>query len=168
MKTWIYALSIAFLPLLAIAKEKEKEVALTLPDASLADVKWGTVVNDIPFKKEDIAGKVVVAVEWGTKCSRCRASLPGLAKLAKSGEKKGLVVVGFECQNSSKEEILSVIKSTGVEFPAMTGASAPGAVGKLPIASVFDVKGKLVFTGNPNDKEFNSAVKAALRDVKTR
>lgn len=166
MKTWIYALSIAFLSALAIAEEKE--TAPTLPNASLADVKWGTVVNDVPFNKDELAGKVVVAVEWGTKCSRCRGSLPDIAKLAKSGEKKGLVVVGFERQNSSKEEILKVLKSTGVEFPAMTGANAPGGTGKLPIASVFDVTGKLVFTGNPNDKEFDSAVKAALRDVKTR
>jgi thiol-disulfide isomerase/thioredoxin len=164
MKTWIYALSLACLGPLAMAKEKEAKPAL--PDASLADVRWGTVVNEAVFNKDALAGKVVVVEEWGVNCPPCIASLPDLAKMAKSGEKKGLVVVGFECQNSSKEDILKVLKSARVEYPVMTGASAPGGTGGIPHVCVFDVTGKLVFNGNPHDEDFERAVKKALRDVK--
>ncbi len=94
----------AFLPALAIAKEKE--TAAPLPNASLSDVQWGTQVNEAAFKKEDLAGKVVVVEEWGVNCAPCIASLPDLAKMAKSGEKKGLAVIGLERQQSTKEDIL--------------------------------------------------------------
>jgi thiol-disulfide isomerase/thioredoxin len=164
MKTCIYALTLTLLAPLAVAKEKEAKPAL--PDKSLADVRWGTLVNEAAFNKDDLAGKVVVVEEWGVKCPPCIASLPDLAKMGKSGEKKGLVVIGFECQNSSKEDILKVLKSARVEYPVMTGASAPGGTGGIPHVCVFDVTGKLVFNGNPHDGDFEKAVKKALRDVK--
>jgi thiol-disulfide isomerase/thioredoxin len=37
-----------------------------------------------------LAGKAVVVEEWGVNCGACISSLPKLAKLAKSNEKKGL------------------------------------------------------------------------------
>ncbi len=164
MKTIACLLGIAFLPVIAIAREKKE--AAVLPVASLSDVKWGEVVNDAPFKVEDLAGKVVVVEEWGVNCPPCIASLPDLAKMAKSGEKKGLVVVGLERQQSPKEAILKILKSARVEYPVMSGGSAPGSTGGIPHVCVFDVTGKLVFNGNPHDEDFERAVKKALRDVK--
>jgi thiol-disulfide isomerase/thioredoxin len=163
MKTIACLLGIAFLPVIAIAKEKETEKPV--PNASLSDVKWGTVVNETPFNKDSLAGKVVVVEEWGVNCGPCIASLPDLAKLAKSNEKKGLVVVGLERQNSSKEEILKVLKSAKVKYSVMAGGSAPGNTGGIPHACVFDTTGKLVWHGNPHNEEFERSVKKALRDV---
>lgn len=154
----------AFLPALATAKEKE--VAPPVPNASLSDVSWGTQVNEAVFNKDQLAGKVVVVEEWGVNCAPCIASLPDLAKMAKSGEKRGLAVIGLERQQSSKEDILKVLKSAHVEYPIMSGGSAPGGTGGIPHVCVFDVTGKLVYNGNPHDEGFEKAVKKALRDAK--
>lgn len=164
MKTFACLLGIALLPVLTSAKEKE--VAKAVPDASLADVRFGAVVNEVPFNKDELAGKVVVVEEWGVNCPPCIASLPDMAKLAKANENKGLVVVGLERQNSPKEQILKILKSARVKYPVMAGGSAPGGTGSIPHACVFDATGKLVWTGNPHDDDFERAVKKALREIK--
>ena len=165
MKSIACLLGLALLPTAAFAREKESKPVL--PDASLTDVKWGKPVNDAPFDEASLKGKVVVVEEWGVNCGPCIASLPDLAKMAKSGAKKGLVVVGLERQNSTKEDILKVLKSAKVEYPVMSGGSAPGATGGIPHVCVFDASGKLVYNGNPHDEEFERAVKKALRGIKT-
>ena len=164
MKTLACLLGIVLLPVLSSAKEKE--VAKAVPDASLVDVRYGAVVNEVPFNKDELAGKVVVVEEWGVNCPPCIASLPDMAKLAKSNENKGLVVVGLECQNSPKEQILKILKSARVKYPVMAGGSAPAGTGTIPHACVFDATGKLVWTGNPHDADFERAVKKALREIK--
>lgn len=148
----------------ALAKEKNKEAPV--PDASLSQVRWGEVINDVPFDKESLAGKVVVVEVWGVKCGPCLASLPDMAKLAKSNASKGLVVVGLEAQNSSKDEILKVLKSARVQYPVMAGGSTPGSTGTIPRACVFNKEGKLVWNGNPHDEDFERAVKKELRATK--
>ncbi|HEX7261309.1 MAG TPA: hypothetical protein VF258_05800, partial [Luteolibacter sp.] len=105
MKTLACLLGFAILPAIAIAKEK-KDTAPPVPAGSLSDVSWGQPVNEAPFNKDALTGKVVVVEEWGVNCPPCIASLPSLARMAKSGEKKGLVVVGLERQQSPKETIL--------------------------------------------------------------
>ncbi|RYD31263.1 MAG: redoxin domain-containing protein [Verrucomicrobiaceae bacterium] len=151
MKTIACLFAFVLVPALVSAKDEKA----ALPNATLADVKWGSPVNDAAFDKDQLAGKVVVVEEWGVNCPPCIASLPDLAKMAKSGGKKGLVVVGLERQQSTK-----------VEYPVQSGGSAPGSSGTIPHVCVFDVTGKLVFNGNPHDEDFERAVKKALRDVK--
>ncbi len=164
IKTLTCLLGIALLPVFSIAKEKE--VAKVVPNASLSDVRFGEVLNEVPFDKEALSGKVVVVEEWGVNCPPCIASLPDLAKLAKSNEKKGLVVVGMECQNSPKETILKILKSARVAYPVMAGGSAPGGTGTIPHVCVFDITGKLIFNGSPHDEDFQRTVKKALREIK--
>jgi thiol-disulfide isomerase/thioredoxin len=148
----------------SLAKEKNKESSL--PDASLSQVRWGDVINDVPFDKDGLAGKVVVVEEWGMKCGPCIASLPDMAKLARSNAKKGLIVVGLECQNSPKDEILKLLKKNRIEYPVMKGGSAPGGTGTIPHVCVFNTEGKLVWNGNPHDEDFERAVKKELRAIK--
>ena len=140
---------------------------LEVPKAELSDVTWGKVVNGVPFDKEDLAGKVVVVEEWGVNCAVCLATMPALAKMAKTNEKSGLRVIGLECQGSSTAEILRFLKAAKVTYPIMSGGSAPGGSNELPYICVFDVDGKLVFSGSPEDEAFERAVKKALKDVKS-
>lgn len=162
MKIIVCLFCLALLPSISTAKEKEKAV---VPDASLADVRFGAKVNDVPFDQAALAGKVVVVEKWGVNCPPCIASLPNLAKMARSGEKKGLVVIGLECQNSPKEVILKVLKNARVEYPVMAGGAAPGSTGTIPYVCVFDTAGKLVWNGNPHHEDFERAVKKELRSV---
>ncbi len=162
----MFACLFAFTVISGLACAKEKKAEPALPSGSLADVKFGTQVNEVPFNQDELAGKVVVVEEWGVNCPPCIASLPDLAKLAKANEKKGLVVVGLERQNSSKEAILKVLKSARVNFPVMAGGSAPGGTGGIPHVVVFDPTGKIIWSGNPHDDDFQRSVKKALREIK--
>jgi thiol-disulfide isomerase/thioredoxin len=155
----ILALALLALAIPAFAGKKDKPV---VPDASLDQVRWSEVVNDVPFDKEALKGKVVVIEEWGVNCGPCIASLPELAKMAKRYEKKGLMVVGMERQNSPKEDILKVLKEAKVKYPVMAGGSTP-VDGGIPHVLVFGGDGKLVFEGRPEAEEFEDAVKDALR-----
>lgn len=158
----IPALVLALLALAvpAFAGKKDKP---SVPDASIDQVRWSEVVNDAPFDKEALTGKVVVVEEWGVNCPPCIASLPELAKLAKRHEKKGLVVVGLERQNSSKEDILAALKKAKVKYPVMAGGSTPVPSDGIPHALVFGGDGKLVWHGHPADEGFEDAVKDALK-----
>ena len=164
MKLLAYLFGIVLLPAFSFAKEQEAEKGV--PDASLSDVRFGEVVNEVPFDKDNLTGKVVVVESWGVNCPPCIASLPDLAKLARTNEKKGLVVVGLECQGGTKEQILKLLKDARVKYPVMSGGSAPGGNGTIPHACVFDTSGKLVWTGNPHDEDFERAVKKELRGIK--
>jgi thiol-disulfide isomerase/thioredoxin len=157
----LFALIALALPGFA-ADKKDKEKA-SVPDASVSQVTWAEVVNEVPFDKEALGGKVVVVEEWGVNCPPCIAYLPELAKLAKRYEKKGLVVVGLERQNSPKDAILKVLKPARVAYPVMAGGSGPVPSDGIPHAMVFGTDGKLVWHGNPHNDEFEDAVKDALK-----
>ena len=158
----IIALAAISLPAFAGKKDKDKA---SVPDASVSEARWAEVVNDVPFDKEALAGKVVVIEEWGVNCGPCIASLPEMAKMAKRYEKKGLVVVGLERQGSTKEDILKVLKDAKVKYPVMAGGSGPVPSDGIPHAMVFGADGKLVWHGHPADGEFEDSVKDALKGV---
>lgn len=149
----------------AVAKDQEQEDKAA-PDANVSQVRWGEVVNDVAFDAKDVEGKVVVVEEWGVNCPPCIASLPEMAKLAKRYEKKGLVVVGLEVQNGTKEQILELLKDARVKYPVTKGGNAPVSTGGIPHACIFGTDGKLLWHGHPGADEFERELKKALRDVK--
>ncbi len=157
------ALKIAALFALAVPAFADDEASV--PDVSLSQVRWAEVVNDVEFDKDALGGKVVVVEQWGVNCPPCIASLPDMARLAKRYDDKGLVVVGLERQQSSKEAILKVIKSARVSFPVMAGGHVPVPGNTIPNVAVFGADGKLVWHGHPGHKEFDKAVKDALKAV---
>ena len=154
------------LALPAMADKKDKEEA-SVPDASLSGVQFpAEVVNGVAFDKAALEGKVVVVEEWGVNCPPCIASLPDMAKMAKRYEKKGLVVLGFERQQGSKEEIMKLLKPARVQYPVFSGGSAGVESKGIPHACVFGADGKLIWHGHPMDKEFEDSVKDALKAMK--
>lgn len=160
MKAICLSVVFGLLALPAFSKEKE---AASVPDVSVNDVRWGEVVNDVEFDKDSLKGKIVVIEEWGVNCGPCIASLPEMAKLSKRYAKKGVVVIGLERQNSSKEDILEVIKKPRVKYAVMAGGSAPVNSNGIPHACVFGYDGKLIWHGHPADDEFEDAIKDALK-----
>ncbi len=146
---------------LAGAKEKEAQV----PDVSLESLSFGPLVNEADFDPKALAGKVVILDAWGVNCGPCIALLPDLQRMAKSGEKKGLVVVGVERQNSSKDAILAVLKKARVTYPVVSGGSIGVDFAGLPHAAVYGVDGKLRWHGSPSNDGFKRAVREALREV---
>jgi thiol-disulfide isomerase/thioredoxin len=146
----------------AIGKKEKPSV----PDVTIQQVQFGAVVNDVPFDAKDLEGKVVVVELWGVNCPPCIASLPEMQRLAKSGEKKGLVVVGMECQDSSKEAINKVLKNARVSYPVVAGGGVGFDITTIPHAAVFGSDGKLVWAGNPHNADFKREVREAMRGIK--
>jgi thiol-disulfide isomerase/thioredoxin len=137
-----------------------------LPEITLDQVSWGTVVNNADFDAEALAGKVVVVEKWGVNCGPCIASLPEMAKLARRYETKGLAVVGLEVQGGDDETINELLKDARVKYPVTKGGTVKSNTNGIPNVSVFDIEGKLVWQGHPADGEFEKAVKAALKAYK--
>ena len=162
---YLAALIALTLPLAAAPKKKEAQEAL--PDATLSQVQFGTVVNDKPLDPESFKGKVVVLDFWGVNCGPCIALLPEMAKLAHSGTAKGLVVIGMESQNSTKEAILPLLKKPHVEYPVTAGGNSHLSFTGIPYAAIYGADGKIVWVGHPGEEGFKRAISKALRDAKT-
>ena len=58
---------------------------------------------------------------------------------------------------------MAVVKKNKLSYSIVKGVQGPGGTGTIPHAYVFDTTGKLIFNGNPNDKDFESAVRKAGR-----
>ena len=149
------------------AAPEEKKAQAVVPDASLSQVEFGTVVNSKPLDLKSFKGKVVVLDFWGVNCAYCIVLMPEMARLAQTEAAKGLVVIGMESQHSTKEEILPLLKKTHVEYPVTTGGDSHLSFEDLPYAAVYGVDGKLVWLGHPDEDGFMPAVSKALSKVKT-
>ncbi|MFK7850083.1 MAG: TlpA family protein disulfide reductase [Akkermansiaceae bacterium] len=152
----LFAISLSFIAV-ACADEESKH---TLSEWSLGETLFGEEVS-----KSDMEGKVVVIEHWGVKCPPCIALLPHLAKMDKRYRDDGLIVIGAESQNSSKEQIQPLVKKNRIEYTITKNASGPISFSGIPRAFVFDVQGNLIFNGNPGNDDFDRSIKKALRDV---
>lgn len=92
--------------------------------------------------------------------------MPHLVQMDKRYKKKGLVLIAPECQGTSKEEVLKLLKKNGVDYTVTSGVQGPNLSNGIPHAMVFDITGKLIFHGHPSDDNFERSVKTALKDVK--
>ena len=149
----LVALSLAAIPSIKAAEH-------TLSEWSLGPVIFGEEV-----KKSDMEGKVVVIEHWGVRCPPCIALLPELAKLDKRYRDDGLVMIGAESQGHTKDQIAPLVDDNRIEYTITSGASGPIQFNGIPRAFVFDVKGDLIFNGNPHDGDFERTIKKALKEV---
>jgi thiol-disulfide isomerase/thioredoxin len=136
--------------------------ALAEKQHKLSEWKIGKVLFGEKLSKADMKDKVVVVENWGVHCPPCVAALPHLAELEKKHREQGLIIIGAESQGSSKDDIKPLIEKAGVEYIVTEGAEGPIEVTGIPRAFVFDRAGILVFDGNPNGKDFETAVTKAL------
>ena len=163
MKTISLLLALC-LPLAAAPRKKADQPAV--PSVTIDQVTFGAVVNDQPFDPASLKGKVVVIDLWGTHCGPCIALLPEMAKIARTGQARGLVVVGMEAQGSPKDAILPLLKKARVEYPVVAGGNSQLPGNGLPNAGVWGADGKLVWCGNPGDEGFKRAISKALSAAK--
>jgi thiol-disulfide isomerase/thioredoxin len=140
------------LPALSAAEKKAK-----VTDWDLGKVAFGEKVG-----RKDVKGEVVVLEYWGVNCPPCIASLPHLAEMDRKHRDKGLVIIGAECQMSSKDEMKPLLEKAKVEYTIVESAEGPIEVTGIPRVFVFGADGNLVFDGRPSGAEFDKAVEDAL------
>ena len=90
--------------------------------------------------------------------------MPHLVQMDKRYGKKGLQIIGVERQNSSTEDIARIVKKMKMKFPVASGGSGPVQTRGIPHMFVFSAKGKLVYSGYPND-DAEKVIKKELRKV---
>lgn len=145
-------------------------LSLLLPFAAHAEDKvnisqftLGKTVSGSEVTAATVKGKPVLIEFWGVNCGPCLAHMPMFNSLAKRYDSKGLVVIGAHCQDASDEEILEKVKATKVKFPVTTGTSGPVQFSGIPHSCIFASDGTLLFHGHPDDKEFDKALKTAMK-----
>jgi peroxiredoxin/outer membrane lipoprotein-sorting protein len=170
------------------AKLEDKQFAWVAPDGSkdiaAADAEDGDAValvgkeapdftlNDLAAKAvsmKDQKGSVVVLDFWATWCGPCRASLPGLNKIYKELQGKGMKAYAVDIQES-KEKIAPVKAQLIPDIPVLLDdksevAKKYGVTG-IPQTVVIGKDGKVkkVFIGSGNEAKIRQAVESALTE----
>ncbi len=151
------------LPLPLIAADKADKAESTVAKVNLSEFKFGKTLSGDEVTAESLKGNPVIVEFWGVNCGPCLAAMPTFNALAKRHESKGLKIVGAESQNSSEEDVAKIVKSLKIKFPVTAGASHPLKFSGIPHSAVFAADGTMLFEGHPSDKEFDRAVKDALK-----
>ncbi len=102
------------------------ETSAAVPDFKLQDLNGKTV------KLSDFKGKAVLLDFWATWCPPCRASIPGLEKLHKNYNGKGLVVLSISLDEGDWDSVKSFAAEHGITYPVLKGTE--------DVASQFQVR----------------------------
>ena len=135
----------------------------TLPDHQISEWTLGENVNGEPITPALYSGKVVLLTYWGVRSEPSIKALATLAALDKKNRSEGLVTIAAEIQKAERSEIPAIIRREQVTYPVVLGIEGPeiGGAG-LPKSLLFDITGKLVFSGHPKAPGLEAALKKAL------
>jgi peroxiredoxin len=99
------------------SKEMKVSASSTAPDFALQDLSGRSV------RLSDLKGKVVLVEFWATWCPPCRASIPGLERLHKTYNQRGLVVLGVSLDEGGWESVKSFATEQGISYPVLKGTT---------------------------------------------
>ena len=88
--------------------------------------------------------------------------MPHLVQMDKRYGKKGLQIIGAHVQGGTNEKISAKVEDLKMKFPVTKGVTGPRLSNGIPHLLIFDVKGKLVFSGHPM-QDADKVIKKELR-----
>jgi cytochrome c biogenesis protein CcmG, thiol:disulfide interchange protein DsbE len=115
----------------------------------------------------DLKGHAVILDFWASWCGPCAAEAPVIDRVARRYEKKGLVVLGVNVDDSP-EIIRAYASQKGLSYPMVIDvgkdASLKYGVDKLPSLIVIDKQGQVLayLTGLVDEASLNEIVTAAM------
>src|SRR5580704_2991922 len=86
---------------------------LLMTDIQLKDLNGGD------WRLQDQLGKVVIVNFWATWCPPCRAETPGLIRLARSYETRGLKIVGIAMDEGETAPVVRFASTFGIPYPIL-------------------------------------------------
>jgi thiol-disulfide isomerase/thioredoxin len=106
-------------------------------------------LNGTSWRLADHQGQVVLINYWASWCAPCRQETPGLVKLAKEYQSKGLSVVGVALDEGGPKAIQSFVSQFHVGYPVLLPASlspSSSSVEALPTTILVDPQGRAAKT----------------------
>ena len=79
----------------------------------------GRTLDGRPVSLSDFRGKVVVVNVWGSWCGPCRAEAPMLAQASRDLAKKGVVFLGIDSRDPSKDAAKAFVRRFDVPYPSL-------------------------------------------------
>ena len=149
------------LPCPVFAADKEETSATA--KVNLSQFTFGKTLSGTEVTTDSLKGSPVIVEFWGVNCGPCIAAMPMFNSLAKRHESKGLKIIGAHSQSATDEEVQKVVKSLKIKFPVTAGAQHPLKFSGIPHSAVFAADGTMLFEGHPGDKDFDRAVRDALK-----
>jgi thiol-disulfide isomerase/thioredoxin len=118
------------------------------PDC-LPEVNY-TDTAGVTYKRDQLAGKVVLVNFWATWCHPCQSEIPALSKAYDKYKSKGVVFLGVMTDNADSQQLLNFQSDFEMTYPVVRANSDvllsfnyPDA---LPTTFVYDKGGKQVFS----------------------
>ncbi len=142
-------------------KGEQASTEPTAPEFTLQDMN-GKTVSLSNFK-----GKVVIIDFWATWCSPCRAAIPGLERLYKAYNAKGLVVLGISVDQGGWDSVKEFGAGLGLTYPLLKGTDdvfVAYMVRSIPMLIITDRNGKVRkrLIGVMSEEDLENEVKALL------
>ena len=79
----------------------------------------GRTLDGRPVSLSDFRGKVVVVNVWGSWCGPCRAEAPMLAQASRDLAKKGVVFLGIDSRDPSKDAAKAFVRHFDMPYPSL-------------------------------------------------
>jgi peroxiredoxin len=158
----LLAAVIVILALLPGCTSKEKESASAVaPDFTLQDLSGKKVTLS------DLKGSVVLLEFWATWCPPCRASVPGIERLHRAYDGKGLKVLAISFDEGGWDKVKDFVAEHKITYSVLKGTddvSAKYRVRMIPAAYLVDKQGiiRKQYMGAGNDEELEKEIKALL------
>lgn len=134
---------------------------LFMSDIDLKDI------NGQAWRLEDQLGKIVLVNFWATWCPPCREETPGLIRLARAYETKGLRIVGIAMDEGETIPVALFASRYGIPYPILLPGkefALAGRVNSLPTTFLIDQRGRVAKTyiGAVAEGEFSQDVERLL------
>jgi thiol-disulfide isomerase/thioredoxin len=115
-----------------------------LPDVSYVDS------TGVAYKRDTLAGKVVLVNFWATWCHPCQKEIPDLSRAYDKYKSKGVVFFGVMTDNIDNAQLLNFQSDYEMTYPVVRASSdllmSFQYPQSLPTTFVFDKHGKQVFS----------------------